>query len=392
MEKVYDAHVHFTFNIPLKETVEIFKAENEITGTEKMIFLSLPHHIVNGKFATDYLQNLKALYLKEEFSPNGYAFAGLVHPENHDDKKAVADEFLRQVKEYVAAGYDGVKMLEGDPNFRRTAGVKLDDEIYDKFYSYCEENSVPITMHVANPVENWDRKKVTKYAIEQGRVYDETYPRKEELTEEVFGIMKKHPKLRLTLAHFGFMSYDICQAERFMSYENTVFDLTPGGEQLINISREWDKWLSFFEKYQNRIIYGTDYYAFHKGENWLKAVNLRPKFVREMLETDGEYVYLDEKFKGINLDKKLRDKIYRENFVRLYGAPKKTDYDYVVRNCCKLLARFRNFTEQDIKRIYFKEIANQLENSNADQAVFEMQKSKLQGDINDLELMKKRFS
>ena len=66
MEKVYDAHVHFTFNIPLKETVEIFKAENEITGTEKMIFLSLPHHIVNGKFVTDYLQKLKALYFGRE--------------------------------------------------------------------------------------------------------------------------------------------------------------------------------------------------------------------------------------------------------------------------------------------------------------------------------------
>ena len=27
MENVYDAHVHYTFDIPLKETVEIFKEE-----------------------------------------------------------------------------------------------------------------------------------------------------------------------------------------------------------------------------------------------------------------------------------------------------------------------------------------------------------------------------
>ena len=40
MEKVYDAHVHYTFDIPLKETVEIFKEEFALTGTEKYIFLS----------------------------------------------------------------------------------------------------------------------------------------------------------------------------------------------------------------------------------------------------------------------------------------------------------------------------------------------------------------
>ena len=398
MEKVYDAHVHFSFNIPLKETVEIFKAENAVTGTEKLIFLSLPHHIIKGKFSTDYLQNLKALYLKEEFSPNGYAFAGLIHPENHNDKKVVADMFLNQVKEYFTAGFDGIKMLEGDPNFRKTMGVKLDSEIYDKFYSFCEENTFPITMHVANPDNNWDYDSASIYAIQQGRVYDGTYPTKKELTEEVFGIMQKHPKLRLTLAHCGFFSKHIEQAERFLGdYENTVLDITPGGEQLINMSREWDKWLPFFEKYQDRIIYGTDYYAFPKDENWQVAFNRRPKFVREMLETNGEYVYLDEKFKGVLLSKNLRDKIYRENFVRLYGSPRKTDYNYVVSNCRTLITRYQNYTIEDIKHIYLKDIEYKLGKSeemesSVDQSIFKMKKSKLQSDINDLKLMENRFS
>jgi len=337
MEKVYDAHVHYTFDIPLKETVEIFKEEFALTGTEKYIFLSLPHHVVNKNLTFNPLANIKALYLKEEFSPNGYAFAGLIHPENYKDKETVSNEFLRQVEEYHAVGYDGIKMLEGYPDFRKKTGVTLDSVIYDKFYSFCEANNFPITMHVANPDENWDYAIASKFAIEQGRVYDNTYPTKEQLTQEVFGIMKKHPKLRLTLAHCGFFSKHIEQAERFLGdYENTILDITPGGEQLINMSKEWDKWSKFIERYQERFIYGTDYYAFPKDENWEVAFNRRPKFVRQMFETNAEHVYLDEKFKGVLLEKNIRDKIYRENFARLYGAPKEIDYNYAKSYCEKL--------------------------------------------------------
>lgn len=325
MEKVYDAHCHHNFDMPIETAIEIFKEEFEMTGTEKVIFLALPHHVEDGKLSFDQEQNKNALHLKKAFSPNGYAFAGLVHPIDGEYTEKIADDFEMQVKEYISKGFDGIKMLEGYPNLRKVMGIKLCDKVYDKFYAYCEENAIPITMHFANPAANWDITKASKYDIEHGRCYDDTYPTKDELTEEVFAILRKYPQLRLTLAHFGFMSDDISVAERFMSYQNTIFDLTPGGEQLLNMAKKWDKWSPFFEKYQDRIVYGTDMYAFPRDfeGGWEQAVYRRPNLIRELFETDTLHEYIGEKFQGIKLATKIRDKIYRENFTRLYGTPKR---------------------------------------------------------------------
>jgi predicted TIM-barrel fold metal-dependent hydrolase len=146
------------------------------------------------------------------------------------------------------------------------------------------------------------------------------------LHEEVDGIMKKHPKLRLTLAHFGFMSYDINQARRWLdNYENTLFDLTPGGEQLLTMRKDWENWYEFFLQYQDRIIYGTDFYAWPKRPTWEIAFQRRPRFIRQFFETDGEHEYGKNKFVGVKLEKKIRDKIYFENSVREMGLPKRID-------------------------------------------------------------------
>ena len=329
MEKVFDLHVHYSFDIPLRETVEIFQAEFAATHTEKYCFLSLPHHASDGRVTLDALQNIKGLFLKSVFQPNAYAFAGLVHPSEHVDKQAVSASFLAQAQAYVAAGYDGIKMLEGYPSLMKAWGLPLDDACYEEFYRFAEEKSIPILIHVANPKENWDISQASEYAIQAGRVYDSTYPTKEEITAQIFRILQKFPNLMLILAHFGFMSYDIKEAERFLSYPNTRFDITPGGEQFIHMGKAWDRWLPFWEKYQDRILYGTDYYAFPKDENWETAFQRRPKFLRQFLETDACHEYLDERFCGINLPKALRDKIYRENFIKLLGAPKEIDCAYL---------------------------------------------------------------
>ena len=72
--KVFEGHLHFTFKVPVRESVEIFKQEFKETGTEKFCFLSIPSH---GATGNDILQNTKALYYKTMFSPNAYAYAGL---------------------------------------------------------------------------------------------------------------------------------------------------------------------------------------------------------------------------------------------------------------------------------------------------------------------------
>lgn len=354
MEKVFDIHIHYSFDIPLRETVAIFKEEFAATQTDKYCFLSLPHHAKENAVTYDEMQNIKGLYLKHAFSPNAYAFAGLVHPADHSDVEGVAEDFLNQAKQYLSVGYDGIKMLEGYPSLLKAWKLPISSPVYDKFYAYMEENGYPIIMHVANPAENWDMKKASPDAIATGRVYDASYPTKQEIIDQVFAVMDKFPKLTLILAHFGFFSDDMASAERFLSYPNTKFDITPGGEQLINMQKAWKTWLPFWEKYQDKILYGTDFYAFPKDENWEIAYTRRPKFVRQFLETNAKHSYLDEVFQGVLLDRGLRDKIYRDNFVKLLGEPKTIDLSYM-HGEAKRLSQVENklsvFADEDLEYI-----------------------------------------
>ena len=355
MEKVFDAHIHHTFDIPMEKAVEIFKKEFAETGVEGGIFLSVPHHEKGGVIDYECLQNVKMLYLKREFSPNFYAYAALVHPMEYLDKKSIKKEFLRQVKEYFSVGYDGIKMLEGYPSLLKVRGIPLDDEIYDDFYAFMQENGYPITIHIANPAVSWDITKASKELIQAGRVYDSSYPSKEEITAQIFRVMKKYPKLRLTLAHFGFLIGEKENAERFLGdYENTCLDITPGGEQYFRMLQDWDIWLAFIEKYQDKLLYGTDFYAFPNDDEavWRTCFTRRPNFVRQFIETDDQHLYIDKPFQGVKLEEKLRSKIYRDNAKHIFSAPKKIDEAYLYKETEKFLSfpnKIKKYADEDIR-------------------------------------------
>lgn len=343
MKNVFDAHVHHLFEMPIEEAVRIFKLEFPVTGTERQAFMSIPNNVLAEKeFYLDEMQNMRILFLKCAFSPNAYAFSGLEHPLNVAEMESedLSKEYLRQAEEYALNGYDGMKMLEGYPSLRKEMKRTLCDKVYDRYYSFLEENGIPVTMHVANPEENWDISQASEYAIKLGRVYDSSYPTRLQLLGEVDGIMKKHPKLKLALAHFGFMSYDIEKAKRWLEeYEYTMFDLTPGGEQLLNMQKNWSKWEKFFVDYQDRIIYGTDYYAFPQDEKWEENFQRRPKFLREFFETETEHDYLGESFRGIKLDEKILQKLYWDNAMGWFGEPKKIDVAYMQKKAETLLQK-----------------------------------------------------
>ena len=328
--EIFESHAHHIFDLPLERAVEIFKGEMKRADVERIAFLSIPHEgKEGGKGLTfDRLQNAKTLYLKHAFSPNAYAFAHLEYPRDLTDKERLANDFLKQVEEFSAAGFDGMKMLEGYPSFRKATGLSLFDRAYDKFYSFLEENGIPIVMHLANPESYWDVASVPKEAIAQGRFCDGSYPTKAELHGELSAVMKKHPNLRITLAHFGFMAYDIRKAESWLKeYEHTALDLTPGDEQFLEMLKNWEEWEVFFTRYQDRIIYGTDFYPFY---------NRRPQFLRTFLETEGEFEFLGKRFRGVNLDTQILKKIYGENMEKRVGAPKPIDLEYIKRKALAL--------------------------------------------------------
>ena len=178
--KKFDGHLHtFRFKVPVRESIGLFKRQFKRFNVERMTFLALPCDAVPGRVEwdkTDLLENLRVMYFKSVFSPNGYAYAGLEYNAvDVKDKAALSEELLRQVKEYKRVGFDGMKMYEGHPNHRKLLGYPLYDEVFDKYFDYCEKENFPIIMHLANPAYMWEEDKVDDYWKARGCFFDETY-------------------------------------------------------------------------------------------------------------------------------------------------------------------------------------------------------------------------
>ena len=137
-------------------------------------------------------------------------------------------------------------------------------------------------------------------------------------------MLDKHPRLRVTFAHFFFLSNHIEEATRVLeTYPNVHFDLTPGWEMFLGFSKDIDAWQAFFEKYADRILFGTDC-------NDIKDFNPQIyQLVRMAISHDKtEFkmpAYRDYYIKGLDLSEAALAKITYQNYVRFVGEPKKVD-------------------------------------------------------------------
>ena len=215
-----------------------------------------------------------------------------------------------------------MKLLFGKPECRKADGVSLCDECYDPMYDFLEKNNIPVLLHSNDPVEFWDKERIPKWAIGAGYYCDETYPTHEQIREETIGILKKHPKLNMTIAHIFFLSnadqYDLAE-ELLETYPNLTFDLCPGWEMYEGFERD-ERWREFIEKYAGRLVYGTDIF----GAGWEGRIEC----LRSSLETDAVYMNADGyRCKGLNLSDEALKKIYRDTYRSVIqpGNPKPID-------------------------------------------------------------------
>ena len=297
--------------------------------------------IVGKEPTYNFDQNILCAILKLECE-RVFVHGGLCHPVQ-PVKLPVAKEFdyVLQAKEMEELGFDGVKMIEGKPNSRKTLGLPIDLPALDDYYSYLEEKETHLIFHVNDPAEFWDRSKLPPHFIKNGWVYDtpEFLSYKEHYAEAI-NILKKHPKLHVTFAHLFFMSE---QPERLTelldAYPNMCIDITPGDEMYINMGKKPELWRDFFIKYQNRILFGTDVISGLNPEIKSK----RAKTVYEFLATDQIGTFRNQSFEGIMLDADIVHKIMYQNFVnKVSDKPKPINKAALVRYIEKYLPLTKN--------------------------------------------------
>ncbi len=331
-EPICDAHIHIKMQMPVNATNYVIGELMEHFNYERALICSLPIY--------DRTDNYRNFYLKSKLAPKIYTAVGLDH---HFDARDTAEYYLHQIKQYRAMGCDGVKMFEGKVFLHRKLGKKLCDPVYDLFYGYCEEHQIPITLHLGDPLDHWDITKMNDYALKNGWYCGPEDPTREELREEIDQVLQKFPNLPIVFAHFNYMEDEPERAAKMMdTYPNICFDLTPGGKMFIAFTKNWDAARAFFVKYQDRILYGTDSYNWRPKDMTLEEQNgKRVNLVRRFLEETEVFTEstMNTPFKPFGFSGEILDKIYRKNFIRLFGeTPRPLDHALIAEGAKALLA------------------------------------------------------
>lgn len=298
----------------------------------------------------------QALAMKKLWPGRFYVFGSLDVSEYYLHPDTLGAHMAQYAARMAQAGCDGIKMLEGKPQMRKKYPVPpFDDARWEAFWTWAEETGTPILWHVNDPENFWDLEHAPAFAIQQGWLYDDSYVNNEAQYAEVLNVLARHPALKIDFAHFFFMSAQLDRLDAILArYANVRVDLTPGIEMYENFSADIDRARAFFDRWHDRIIYGTDIggRCILMGEDKPldERENLRrPEIVREFLTLDGEReIASDGHFlikrapftmRGLALHGERLGEILGGNFVRFAGVPRAADAAAVLDECARLRAR-----------------------------------------------------
>jgi len=311
MKNIADSHIHIRFcNY---ESISKMLGDISETGVTEACILPLPYR--------GACENLAALYTKMNYKKiNVRAFGGLHVTDRYC---TVSPEIMAE--KLLDAGCDGIKLMFS-PDLERYYVKGLNDRSYDKMFSMLEERGTPVNIHLADPENFWD---------DGGKYNTGGFPSKDQMYSEAFEMLDRHPGLKVTFAHFMFLSNFHDEAVRVLEkYPNVWLDITPGVEMYINFDKSWDLWHDFFTKYSDRILFGTD-------SNTIKTCNVQlenlvyKKLTEKDIFTQNCYGR-DFVVKGLALSDDVVRKICYDNYFRRLGkdaAKVDTDkfYDYCER-------------------------------------------------------------
>ena len=175
---------------------------------------------------------------------------------------------LSEVKRRVDKGLiQGIKLHTGD--FRAEKGHDyriMGSEKWHKIYSYCEEAALPIIIHVN---QHWGDQRYTYGKGAKEFWASVNYDNYGLLDYFLMELATKHPGVKWVLAHMNFQGTESL-ARIFERYPNVYVDTGIG-----MFIREFDyltpeeikPYRDFCIKYADRIMFGTDAFAYHPLES-----------------------------------------------------------------------------------------------------------------------------
>jgi predicted TIM-barrel fold metal-dependent hydrolase len=245
-----------------------------------------------------------------------------------------ADEIVRARQ----TGARGVKILKTLGLYLRegiSKGplVKIDDRRFDAIWETCGSLGMPVAIHVSDPeafflpINRFNERFEELNSHPDWSFYGGDFPSNAELLEARNRVLARHPKTQFIVLHVGNNAENLPYVGECMDrFPNMTVEL---GARIGELGRQPRMARKFFEKYQDRILFGTD--AVPHGTDTPQQVfndELYEIYYR-FLETEDEYFdYAPApvppqgrwRIYGLGLPDGILKKVYYENAAQLLGV------------------------------------------------------------------------
>lgn len=210
--------------------------------------------------------------------------------------------------------------------------VMLDDPKFNPIFSYLAEHNIPLFGHIGEPKNCW--LPIEQMTVKSDQAYFKMHPEYhmykhpeyssyQEIIDARDAMLHKNPDLKFIGCHLASLEWSVDElAERFDAFPNLAVDLAERICHLqVQSQQDRDRVRDFIIKYQDRILYGSDFGSGlsvsgvsdidvlmeHMHERWVAAWRY---FVTEDTMTAPE---LEGEFQGLKLHKNVVAKIFRYN-------------------------------------------------------------------------------
>ena len=322
---VVDVHTHFF--IKGKHDADLLDRYVEIMDRNKIaVSISL-----DGQLGTQL--DTHASYLWAKYSDRFAIFAnldfrgkgteGMPSTWACNQETFVFDSVAELRAQYKLGRICGLKFFKDfGLRWKNTDGslIQIDDSRWDPIWEVCGELGIPVLMHSADPSAFFRPLDENNERIGELRARPEwaflgpDFPSRDALHQARNRVIAKHPKTNFIAAHFGNDAENLEELSKWLDdYPNLYVEFS---SRLNELGRQPYTARRFFQKYQDRILLGTD------GPFPEQRLRIYWRF----LETFDEYFHYSEKspppqgdwrIYGIGLDPEVLQKIYWLNACRI---------------------------------------------------------------------------
>lgn len=335
---VIDIHTHLSWSAKAEKGVDLSGERKFLAPPEELLAVMDRKNLrALTNLTGGYGKGLEEAIAKYDKAHPGrfYTFTNPIYERFKDPNYPKLQ--AQAIEDAHKAGARGLKILKTLGLYLRenlTTGslVHIDDPRFDPMWDACGRLNMPVAIHVSDPVaffkptDRFNERYEELSNHPDWSFYGRDFPSNEQLLEARNRVFARHPKTQFITLHVGNFAENLENVGQNLDrFPNMSVDI---GARIGELGRQPRTSRKFFEKYQDRILFGTD--ATPHGDQFPQQVyneKLYEIYFR-FLETEDEYFNYAPaavppqgrwEIYGIGLPDAILRKVYNGNATRILG-------------------------------------------------------------------------